>query len=141
VVFAAGSGLAGDHAIFTGAVRGAELNGTTHPGDYFGNEWTDVQPPLDAGHHVLGFGLRTRVLQVIQRPAVGHSGNQGRELQRRLLDLFAETAEHRHAAILWRHIREPTRLLARDIETGLFAVSEQAGVVAHLIEPELLAQG
>ena len=64
-------------------------------------------------------------MQVVQLAAVGDSGHQGSELQRRLRDFLAETGQHAHAAILgWRR-GEIAWLLSGNVQTGFLAISEQ----------------
>ena len=81
-----------------------------------------------------------RILQVVKRTAIRNRGHQRGKLQRRLLDLLAETGEHAHAAIGGGAAGKLPGVLARYIQAGLFAVSEQVSIIAELIEPHPFAQ-
>ena len=69
------------------------------PGFDHRNQAADIQAALDLRHEALRFLLGARILQIVQRAAVGDGAHQRRQLQRRLLDLLAEAGQHAHAAV------------------------------------------
>ena len=71
------------------------------------------------------------MLEVIERAAVGHGGDQGAELQRRHGDAFTEGAHLAHAAEFGRKflIGEDAEVLALNVVASELAQSELVGVV------------
>ena len=105
-----------------------------------GDRLADVQAPLHARNQAGRLRRRARILQVVQRPAVGHRAQQRRQFERRLLNLLPEAGQHSHPAVSRGRRRIVPRLLAGDVQSGLLPVSEQVGIVAHLREAELFSQ-
>ena len=88
------------------------------------------------------FLRRCRVLQVVERAAVGDGRDQRAELQRRHGDALAEGAHAAHAALLRRQflVRIDTKLLAGDVVAGQLAQPKLVGIVADALKAERAAQ-
>src|SRR5271156_5727181 len=76
-------------------------------------------------------GGSARVLQIVERTAIGERGGQRDQLQRRDLNSFTETGHTSDAAMDRRRHRERSRMLFRQVVAGELAEAEEAGVLRY----------
>src|ERR1041385_33118 len=143
-VFRAGAGLAQDllfTKVETQAAGGAVLNGAHHALGDLRNQRADFKLALDARLKVDDIVCRERVLEVIERAAVGDGGDQRAELQRRHGDAFTKGAHLAYAAEPGCElvIGEGAQVFTGDVEAGKLAQSELVGVMADLGETKTAA--
>src|SRR5208282_2847961 len=124
------------------AARGAVLGRTQHAHADFGNQRRDVQVTLDLGLKAGYIGRRARMLQVVQRSAVGNGSHQRAQLQRSHADAFAERTHLADATLACRKLLAGIHpeMLAFDVPSSQLAQPELMSVVAHLLEAETAAE-
>ena len=95
---------------------------------------------LDLGSELVDFHLRARVLQVVERAAIGDGGKQGGQLQGCNGNALAKAGHHADAAVLGRLRRQNAGLLAGDLEASLFAQAQHLCVARDALEAKPRAQ-
>ena len=140
LVFAACARLAGNRPILPGAVRRAKLHRSAHAGLDHRDQASDLQPSLHQRNEVSGLELVVRILQVVERAAVGDGAHQRRQFERSLRNLLAEAAQHADSAIARRGRWKGPRLFARDIQPGPLSIPEHVGVMADRLETQFRSQ-
>src|SRR5215467_11626476 len=114
------------------------LHCTCHPVRKFGNDWSDIQLPLDARLKGRDLFRTRRMLQIIECSTVGDRRNHRAQLQRSHGDAFAERAHLTNTAELFGYHRiwVLTELLTRNVISSQFAKTILMGIVGHFLKAE-----
>ena len=83
---------------------------------------------------------RARILQVIERAAIGNARNQRAKLQRRHLNSLAKAGHAGHSAKGRRLGRKSSGMLFRNLVTGEFAETQQAAVMRNRVKTHAAAK-
>ena len=139
----AGAGLAERGFVTAGieaALGCAVENGGEHAFANFGEDWGDVEVALHFRLKILDVFGSARVLQVVERAAVGERGRERDELERSDLDAFAEAGHASHATLGRRRHRERARVFFRQVVAGEFTEAHQAGILGNGVETHANAE-
>src|SRR6266404_9609596 len=127
-------------AAIEAALASAIENRGQHAFANFRKNRRDIQIALYARREILNVIGSTRILQIVEGPAIRESRGDGSQLQRSDLNAFAKTGHARDATVRGRLHRERTRMLFRQIVTGELAQPEQARVTRNGVKTHAAAQ-
>ena len=122
------------------ALRRAVENSGEHAFANFRKNRSDVEVALYLGLKILDVFGSARILQIVERAAVGERGRERDELERRDLNAFAEAGHASDATLGRGRHRERTRVLFRQVVAGKFAEAEEAGVLRNCVETHANAE-